>query len=165
MESNGDWFRYTKWKTSQRINHFQNNRNGDANAATAVTYHACARIVFAPESNYQFALLENVVGLGQKPSGAALSDAEWIVDEFGRNGWACAEVELEASEFGSSALRLRKYLIKARQRRIIIDWSRSWFVTFIGFLTDCFWCLSCSGLLSRMFNGLWSMFLWSTYGS
>ena len=33
------------------------------------------------------------------------------MDEFGRNGWACAEVELEASEFGSSALRLRKYFV------------------------------------------------------
>lgn len=92
------------------------NRNADPQAATAVTYHACAKLLFHPESTFQWAVLENVMALGQKQCGQALSDAQWIVEDFRRHQWSCAEMELEASDYGSPALRQRKIFVAFKGR-------------------------------------------------
>ena len=82
------------------------NRDADSNAATATTYRACSKIIFRENAQFQFAVLENVLGLQQKPDGE-VSDADWIVKDFELKGWSAAHVQLEAADYGSPTTRAR----------------------------------------------------------
>ena len=89
------------------------NRDADSTATTATTYRACSKLIFREESQLQFVILENVMGLQQTKDGE-LSDADWIVKDFELKGWSAVKLELEAADYGSPTVRHRVIFIALR---------------------------------------------------
>ena len=85
-------------------------RNSDSHTSTAVTYRACSKIIFREGSTLQWAILENVTALGQKPLDGQ-SDSEFILTDFALHGWNCLQLDVEASLYGSMSNRLRTFYI------------------------------------------------------
>ena len=77
--------------------------------STTYTYYAAADRM--QQKRPFFALLENLVSLDEKDADMVESDAEFVLSDLRKRGFACTAIDEQAQDQGSFPKRLRKIFI------------------------------------------------------
>eukprot|EP00973_Karenia_brevis_P006237 849376-Karenia_brevis.AAC.2 len=82
-------------------------QRGDCSAQTTVTYQGVRN--FMKRARPLWTCLENLVSLDELGEDMAISDAEYILQDMGKEQFQAAALDVECAEYGSWPVRKRKF--------------------------------------------------------